>query len=80
MKDKKENKQFNLRNLPWGIQKPHNYMSSALFGRVLGVGVRTWGDGGSERREFLKRYEGTGDFLRRRTAIQLRFLSPSLTA
>lgn len=30
--DKKENKQFNLRNLPWGVQKPHNYKPSVLFG------------------------------------------------
>jgi hypothetical protein len=29
---KKENKQFNLRNLPWGVQKPHNYTPSVLFG------------------------------------------------
>lgn len=47
---------------------------------VPGVGVKTWNVGGSERRRFLQRYTGSGNFLKRASleAIQVRLLIPAL--
>lgn len=57
-------------SLIWGIclgvcKSPIIICRQPCLEAVLGVGVRTWSVGGSERRKFLQRCTGNGDFLKR---------------